>query len=69
MPADPQTNTAINLMEHITVPLDLLDEVHLRDQSDIHLPDDDPDQSYAIRAAHLARVFAKHRDTIHRQFG
>jgi hypothetical protein len=52
-----------------TVPLDLLDEVHLRDQSDLTLPDDDPDGSYAIRASHLVRVFAKYRDTIHRQFG
>ena len=52
-----------------SVPLDLLDDVHLGDRSDLTLPDDDPDGSYAIRAAHLGHVFEKNRNTIHNQFG
>jgi hypothetical protein len=51
------------------IPLDLLEEVHLRDNSDVTLPDDDPDESYAIRNRHIGRVFEKHRELIHRQFG
>jgi hypothetical protein len=52
-----------------SVPLDLLDEVHLTDETELTLPDDNPDESHTIRARHLVRTFTKYQDDIHRQFG
>jgi hypothetical protein len=48
--------------------LDMLD-VHLQDQRELALPDDDPDRSYEIRKRFLSAAFTKHEATLLAQFG
>jgi hypothetical protein len=49
--------------------LELLDEVHLAAESDLDLPDDDPERSYSVRKIFVASSFQRHYDSIIRQFG